>query len=246
MTFTESEANNINAVKQTLKVFVCDIIKSDFGTKIFDLVESYCFISGGSIASLLNCEEPNDYDIYFKDVNSAKLVRDSILDYHHNLIAKFDPKYATAGNEKIITQNAITMKNRIQFMSSIWAGQPLEITKTFDYLHCTPYYDFASNNLFISEKIYRAIKDKKLYNNGNNEPKANRKLKYLHRGWKPVETDTNHYKEIYSPASAVAISTLASQVTSAHAALNEHISGLLDEMAHDYVRLINKGNLWNK
>ncbi|UXR28931.1 nucleotidyl transferase [Bacillus phage Nachito] len=67
--------------------------KSIDDKNVRELVEKNCFISGGAIVSLLGNEEPNDYDIYFKDFETCKAVASYYVDRwnkHHDTYASVD------------------------------------------------------------------------------------------------------------------------------------------------------------
>lgn len=177
-TFNSEETAKILAVKQRIKQRV-----EKFRTVPYyqiDLPWNALFLSGGAICSLLNDEEPNDWDWYFKDV-------DAMFKFQQHLkncelfIKDVDPKYGDFGtNGKMVTAKAITMDDNNSFITMI-SNTPEKIKKTFDYVHCTPHYEWGK--LFISKKQYNACVNKKLIVNNKDMVKEYRRQKFLKRGW---------------------------------------------------------------
>jgi hypothetical protein len=115
------------------------------------------YVSGGCISSILRGEKPKDYDIYFKDEETMQHVISLITQSPDLLIhvQNFDEKYRDIKGKdgKCITENAITMKNGLQFIIKHW-GNADAIRSTFDFVHCMPYYSFGDKRLRISEEQY--------------------------------------------------------------------------------------------
>lgn len=140
------------------------------------------FLSGGAICSLLNGEEPKDWDMYFVNEQKQKQFIDSIfLNYKHEIAdVKENYKDAIGTDGKMITANAITMKDGVSFITS-WCGTPEEVRKHFDYVHCMPYY--YKSKLHISPKQYHAIVNKKLIVNNPDAITQWRREKFIQRGF---------------------------------------------------------------
>jgi len=82
---------------------------------------------------------------------------------------------------KVITQNAITLKNKMQFIT---LAKYEDARIGFDFIHCMPYYDLSSEKFFISEQQMDVIAKKKLVKNPKGrEPVQWRIDKFLARGW---------------------------------------------------------------
>ena len=144
------------------------------------------FLSGGAIASLLQGENPKDYDLYCKEDNLVK----SILDYFKNgagkeLVADVSEKYMEfiGQDGKMITANAITLKNGLQFILKMH-GDPESVRSNFDFVHCKPYLDLDSKKLYISKEQYDACKQKKLIINNPKTVTSHRRFKFIERGYK--------------------------------------------------------------
>ena len=142
------------------------------------------FVSGGAIASLLQGERPNDYDVYCKDYNSILTFSKVLQKDHKNSIADVNEKYREffGKDGKMITESAITMDNKISFITML-AGSPEFVRNTFDYIHCLPYYDIAENKLYISREQYDACVNKVLVVNNAANVKPYRENKFFKRGY---------------------------------------------------------------
>ena len=144
----------------------------------------HMFVTGGAIASLLQGEDPNDYDVYCKNpLDLSSFVNRLTGDFKDN-IADVNEKYRefVGKDGKMITENAITMDNKISFITCS-VGEPKDVRKTFDYTHCLPYYEIMQNKLYISRLQYDACVSKVLDINNQNAIKSYRELKFLERGY---------------------------------------------------------------
>lgn len=160
--FSEKEIDQIKGVKwhieNKLKEFNLTVGKLD---KV--LTQSY-FVSGGCIASLIQGEQPKDYDIYFlSDVAAAPIINLYTNDpSYKNEVAVYDDKYRAVGDnggKPLITENAITLKNGFQLITKHY-GEPKDIRNTFDFIHCKPYYDTRDEKLYISMEQFDCCKNK--------------------------------------------------------------------------------------
>ncbi len=145
------------------------------------------FVSGGCIGSLLRAEVPNDYDVYFISERIGKQVADLYTndDSYKNDVEVYDEKYRDAiksPDGRVITENAITLKNKIQLITKHY-GSPDEIRKTFDFVHCMPYYDPALDKLYISKQQYDLCVNKKLLINNSDSVTSHRKEKFFEKDW---------------------------------------------------------------
>lgn len=150
-----------------------------------DLPWDKIYLSGGATVSLLHGEKPKDFDFYFEDMDAMYTMRDHLVENFKDSIADVDPKYAmhVGSDGKMITSQAITMKNGWSFIIMA-AGKPEQIRRTFDYVHCKPYYSIRDRTLFISEQQFRACMDKKLIVNNTEFVKSWRTDKFIKRGFK--------------------------------------------------------------
>lgn len=142
------------------------------------------FVTGGAIASLLQGEDPNDYDVYCRNSLDLFSFVDKLTGEFKNNIADVQDKYREfiGKGGKMITENAITMDNKISFIT-ISNGEPKDVRKTFDYTHCLPYYEVTQNKLHISRLQYDACVSKVLVVNNAAMIKQYREEKFLERGY---------------------------------------------------------------
>jgi len=176
--FTEQDTEKILSVKEKIYQRVLAFKKTPYWNP--DLPWKNLFLSGGAICSLLNDEEPNDWDWYFKDLDTMNQFQSHLVKCEL-FIKDVNEKYGDFGvNGKMITGKAITMDDNNSFITMI-SAKALWIKKTFDYVHCTPHYD--TGTLYISEKQYFACKNKKLIVNNPSMVKEYRREKFTKRGW---------------------------------------------------------------
>lgn len=165
--FTEAEEIKIKSVKEMIKIETESFLNqlSEFySIGVFEDTVKSIFISGGCIASLLQGEKVNDYDLYFKNEDVMKDIKmiytkTSLKEQVQDVSENYREVFGEDG--KLITENAITLKNGVQLITKHF-GHPDKLRKTFDYVHCMPYYDFEEDKLYISRVQYDAIINKKL------------------------------------------------------------------------------------
>lgn len=187
--FTIEETKLILYVKSKIKDKM-----QDFELTIGKLGKTYpdCyFVSGGCTASLLNGETPNDYDVYLRDKTSAdNIISLYKLESYKSEVATYEDKYREvaafvdgAAEKLLITENAMTLKNGIQVIIKHY-GEPAQVRKTFDYVHCLPYYDSKTDKFHISREQYDCCIKKILKPNNNNPTSSSRLNKFIMRGYK--------------------------------------------------------------
>lgn len=99
----------------------------------------------------------------FKDVDDKK-------------VKEYKPKYLTA--------NAITLSDKIQLIIRFY-GEPEEIHKNYDFVHCTNYWTSWNNQLVLKSEALESIITKELKYIGSKYPLCSviRTRKFMHRGW---------------------------------------------------------------
>lgn len=192
--FKQSEIENIGNVKNKIIQQLNDIQTTTWGRYVMSH-RRHLYLTGGTIGSLLRGEEVNDWDFYFKDQRVAKDVRNTIINKYRDSIKEYSSdKYPGVQTEdidgnkdKLITNNAITMEGNVQLIT-VLSGEPNELLKSFDYVHCMPYFDCGDNKLYISEKQYYACINKVLIVNNVQSATKNthRKEKFIQRGFKEM------------------------------------------------------------
>lgn len=183
-TFTEQERQQILLVKARLQDELNDF-NLTLGKLGRNMVHTY-FVSGGCIGSLLRGEEINDIDVYFFNVLGAQPVIDLYTkdSSYQNEVAVYEEKYreVTGKTGMVITENAVTLRNKIQLITKHY-GEPEEVRKSFDYVHCMPYYDSRSKTLYISREQYDANMNRHLVVNNTDALTVYREQKFKNKGW---------------------------------------------------------------
>lgn len=166
-------------LKGVLQNFI-EVIKND---EIKEIFKKRCFITGGSIPSMLMDEWVNDYDFYFFQKDDINKVKEYFEKYHTKDTSN---KY----HLKLITDNSINISDKIQLITKFY-GNPKEVTANFDWKHIKSYfwYNESHNNekyeLVLTDDVYRLIVEKELIYTGSSYPLSSllRLKKYLKKGW---------------------------------------------------------------
>lgn len=90
--------------------------------------------------------------------------------------AKYRPRF--------LSSNAITLSDRIQVVTR-FCGEPAELHKNYDFIHCMCAWDYASGELHISQDAVESMLSKHLSYQGSLYPICSmiRTRKFLARGW---------------------------------------------------------------
>jgi hypothetical protein len=155
---------------------------------------NYC-LAGGAIVSTLNDEEPNDYDIWFSDINiPAALVRyystlfepntqwlDKLEFMHEN--RTYWIEHINDELVKTISYSALSLQNGIQIIYKKIA-KPEDVIADFDFQHNKMYV--TNDSFFIPPETVELCKDKKLCYESSTMALHTlmRVVKYTNRGWK--------------------------------------------------------------
>lgn len=177
-----SKAKALKKLVQRYVNVACSQLPSGLSTAI----TTRCILSGSSISSLYHNEAVKDYDLWMEDFgpnNTELLYMDTLIrNSYADHIAEYSEEYSgMKKTHKVITQNAITLKNKMQFIT---LAKYEDARIGFDFIHCMPYYDLSSEKFFISEQQMDVIAKKKLVKNPKGrEPVQWRIDKFLARGW---------------------------------------------------------------
>ena len=219
-------------------------------------------ITGGCITSMLLGEKINDFDVYFRTMETARLVaeyyvkrfndnrtipvggvkytpevrletRPNIKGEKENRIIIFMKSAGVAGEEQtdyhyfehgpednheefldtamdiaepsieavqelhqeikeakkkykpvFLTDNAISLSDKMQLIIRFY-GEPDEIHRNFDFIHCTGVYDYRANSVSYSPEMMESLLTKRLLYSGSLYPIASllRIRKFINRGW---------------------------------------------------------------
>jgi hypothetical protein len=186
MSFTSDQINLINIAKEKLNKTLTEKLMDPLITaELHTIIIENCVVSGGVTASLMTYSKVNDIDLYFKTVEGMTLFEKYMsMKKNQNVIKDADatgPYATTLLNGKLVTANATTLFNDLQFITlSTFEEQQA----SFDFIHCKPYLDIKENKFFISEAQYDAIVGFKLIVNNNSSVTEKRLKKFKDRGWK--------------------------------------------------------------
>jgi len=96
----------------------------------------------------------------------------------------FDDDKKTKYRPVFMTDNAITLSHKIQIIIRFY-GEPDEIHKNYDFIHCTNYWSSWNNNLVLHQGALESLIAKQLYYIGSKYPicSAIRMRKFIKKGW---------------------------------------------------------------
>jgi hypothetical protein len=105
-------------------------------------------------------------------------------------VQEVDQKYRDVMGKdgKCITENAITMKNGLQFIIKHY-GDHTKVRETFDFVHCMPVYSFSERRLRISEEQFECCTKKILKINNKDAVTDKRTAKFQALGYTIAEHD---------------------------------------------------------
>jgi hypothetical protein len=189
--FDTVEQNLILQVKNRIQCYISSCVLSPWGLNSYlpgEIINwQRIYLTGGAIASLLQGEEPKDWDFYFKDELTMTLWKNALLKPDVvKYVAEAKDYYSTLIEGKMVTANSITMNNHASFITMIY-GEPKDVRTTFDFVHCTPWYDVETAKLYISRQMYDSIVQKKLIVNNITNCKPWRVDKFKKRGYDAKE-----------------------------------------------------------
>ena len=202
MAFTELDKTKILRLKSSIASYYNLQMKKLGNRHLESLFYENCVIAGGCISSLFHDEPVNDIDLYAK----TKIAMDGIKAYivggknhiksSHTYDIEDDGTVKRNDPRPLVTDNAVTLTNDVQFIYlNTW-----DVCKNnFDFIHCQPYYDLATQKLYISEAQYHSIRTKRLVPTGKEEIKTRRLEKYKKRGWGIEEIKPMSWSEYNVP-----------------------------------------------
>lgn len=83
-----------------------------------------------------------------------------------------------------LSENAITLSDKVQLVLRFY-GNPEEIHKNYDFVHCTNYWESEQGKLVLNAKALESILTKTIYYQGSLYPLCSviRTRKFIKRGW---------------------------------------------------------------
>lgn len=125
-------------------------------------------------------EKPEATDEPFEDVFDVMEEADQLPDSALEGQGDGKPPYRPV----FLSSNAITLSGKIQIVVRFY-GEPEEIHKNYDFIHCTNYWTSWDNHLELRAEALKAIITKELRYVGSKYPICSiiRTRKFLKRGW---------------------------------------------------------------
>lgn len=199
---------NIKTIKRKLMEKHRDFIASIDNEEIAKVANRSMYITGGAIVSLLNNEEPNDYDYYFTNkedlitvsqyfinkmnqkLNNKIELREELEEEEGRVKAFIESsgvakiKYKKGYQPFIVTSNAITLSDDVQIVIRFY-GEPDQVHEYYDFVHCTNYFIPHKNELVLPQGALQSILTKELTYVGSKYPLASivRTRKFIQRGF---------------------------------------------------------------
>ena len=198
-------------IVQTIKRKIDGWLKTINDEELKEAVRKHYILTGGAIASMLQGDLPNDYDIYFDCPAVASRLAKYYLrqlvgeDFHEvadvleseervevkifssGVLDKLDAPENTENKGRyrvsMITSNAITLTNEIQLVLR-FVGDASAIHKNYDFVHATNYYS-EKTGLVLHPAALESILAKELKYVGSLYPVCSlfRIKKFIKRGW---------------------------------------------------------------
>ena len=175
--FDDLEVVAIQQIKKTIRNGVSKALLPINQTLRTHLINN-CIVTGGCSASAFYNQEPNDWDLLFNDELSFNSFKYYISN-HKEDVMEADMYTGVQFTGKLITANAITLKNKVQVIDWKWQRN------NFDFIHCMPWYDLQADKYHIASEQYDAIKNKQLIARDPDtfKPNDRRLKKWLDRGF---------------------------------------------------------------
>lgn len=166
-------------IEKLLTGVIKDFVSTINDENIKNIIIEKGYITGGCIPSMITDQWVNDYDIYFKDKESAENIKQYFTDNKESYNKNRD-KYKC----KLITDNAINLDNKIQLITK-WYGSPEQVTNNFDWAHIKSWYNCNSKLIVMCNDVYQLLVEKELKYTGSQYPLSSlfRLKKYLAKGW---------------------------------------------------------------
>jgi hypothetical protein len=128
-----------------------------------------------------NAKGVYEYFDTLKDMEDSKIVdysKDSELSIVNNADTK--PRYRPV----FMSMNAITLSDKVQLIVR-FAGDPDEIHKNYDFVHCTNYWTSKDHKLVLRQEALESILARELLYVGSLYPVCSviRTRKFINRGW---------------------------------------------------------------
>lgn len=213
MGFKDELGLQAKSIRNILRQY-CEEWLSKLPVELHDIVRRDTIVTGGCIASMLLGEEIHDVDLYFRTYETAVAVAqhyvaewkkphikvEELLDLRGQKRVRVVVKsegIASPGARKakpgsfapiFLSSNAITLAGYpypLQIVLRFW-GEPDAIHDTYDFVHCTNYWEMATGKLVLRPEAMEALLSRTLVYRGSLYPVCSimRLRKFIRRGWR--------------------------------------------------------------
>lgn len=181
--------------------------------QVVSLIEKNSICTGGCIASMLLQEEPNDFDFYFRNVQTALAVAryyvsqhptpdvfevteepDRVLITMHGVldddtseddaVKKVKEEDSGKYEVKFISNNAISLSDKLQMVVR-FIGEPEKIHENYDFVHATNYWTSWERKVTLRTDALECLLARELRYIGSKYPICSvmRMRKFIQRGF---------------------------------------------------------------
>ena len=133
----------------------------------------------------ISSENSNDGDYrFFETLDPGSPEQDKFIDEAMEVVAKDTKDPKVKYKPIFLTSNAITLSDKIQLIFRFY-GEPEEIHKNYDFIHCTNYWTSWDRKLVLNKEALQSILSKELIYSGSLYPVCSimRIRKFIERGW---------------------------------------------------------------
>jgi len=209
----------IKTINKIIQQKVADWLGSIDNDSLRNDVKGKVIVTGGCITSMLQGDDVNDFDIYFKDAEITERIARYYVDIAN---LKHDESITVTNDDRVriiissgivgeqpeerddsqtqklntekdqtkdydpihLSENAITLSGKVQLITRFY-GDPEEIHKNYDFIHCTNYWTFDTK-LVTNKRALESILTKELHYVGSLYPICSiiRTRKFIGRGWR--------------------------------------------------------------
>lgn len=176
-----------------------------------DQVERDTVVTGGCIANMLIGEEIKDIDLYFRTYETAVAVAKHYVAEWKDTAIEAEELIDIRGEKRVrvkiksdgmkgrkakfgsfaptfMSSNAISLAGYpypLQIVLRFW-GEPDRIHSTYDFVHCTNYWEMATNKLTLRPEAMESLLSRTLVYRGSLYPVCSvmRLRKFIRRGWR--------------------------------------------------------------
>jgi hypothetical protein len=193
--FSEDEIINIQRLKSEISIIHRAHAVGGYENGFMRHSDAWLY-AGGFFASSFHYEQPKDIDFFiFQSPETHKTAR--ATDWFKNLLKNEDFHKTRAVEQESAYRYKINPHikevwyhepSKIQYIFTDYKSRE-ELLNSFDYVHAR--VNYFQNDLYISRKMYNAIRDKTLVVNNQAAVRDYREKKFIGRGWKKNDVVSN-------------------------------------------------------